>query len=1203
MFLGFLLLIVIVISIFLLCRAWNSTASEAVAAQAPPTEPTSKVDSLLTTAERYIRQYGRISRKQLDPIVSTLDKEGTINVRSSQALLRLYGSYLFDEPPSARLKLAEELWEKYKELGIPLDVTHYNTLLGVYIQNGQKFSPSEFLANMEANGVKPNRVTYQRLIAQFCEDGDIPGATQVLEHMKANSLPISDQVFNAFITGHMRAKDPESARNILEAMRQAGLDPTSETYLALAVGFAEMGEIEEVKKYVNEAEIENVPLRSGQMMEIYSALAKAGHTHLLKDVIQFLRNGMLFNQDAIRTCSHLIMAGNDDAAYQLFLEMPKPANTDSEQATYGRFLLRALARHERSVEKVVEIVQDMQNRQLNKDDLSGVVQLAYLENKPAYAISLLEKMKSQNLPIRAHYFWPAFCQFRDAKNAEAVYETAEKMSALADNRDDFVHTLHSFVIPALLAAGEKPEDIISKLQTCGFQEKEVNFAHFIHLLEEGNVQAAADFLEAHDVLIIMGSLRATLLPLVTGAKEYQPLLRILSLLRAQANSWQGMALDVTAAVLKLALDKQSKSNWTDTQQIFDFMVEKGLQISKRNAKELSEAMAGAPPEVLERLNELVSSDSTAVPGRETPETLSPDLTIQELRKLAEKDPSNKAVQKRLLIKACAIGDVEEAESVRSRLEAEGFVFPPIVLSQLAYLYSMFVKDLSKAQRYLEQLETKFPEHTSYMTALVKTAALQASENKVDDAVSALERYANKHKEIVSRQDFRREDYLADIVRAAPDVDSAKRLRDTLASCGYVPPENLALLEAYMDKVLASGDSDKILQETEDIIKTYRKSPNIDSVLKFFIDKEDPERLQKVVDLLAELHGLMNVYHHLIADFIECGHVKKARKVMDTPGLRANMQRLNYYCQNFIERKKIKELEALVDVTKTLFGVDRDNMLFHLMRGYVSQNNMQLAQDVLLRYEEEMLQPSPRTLRFLARSLQRAGMPVPFDIPEFEALSPPPTQKAQQKPATESKEVPKAAEVPAASAQSLKLKTSIENGDIEQAIATLQGGNKKLLAQAISQMKRPWPIAGLRSVFESLAKAGDVETLKSIAERRLPAPLKNSLKSNIFSAAVESGRPTEAIDAMETSPANAAKYLSIPGLVALREKAPELVDRVESWSKKMLTEKKYLEPIGIMWSYHMYNNNPQAKKLVEEIPDLPKFALVTELCSMAINENK
>ena len=35
-----------------------------------------------------------------------------------------------------------------------------------------------------------------------------------------------------------------------------------------------------------------------------------------------------------------------------------------------------------------------------------------------------------------------------------------------------------------------------------------------------------------------------------------------------------------------------------------------------------------------------------------------------------------------------------------------------------------------------------------------------------------------------------------------------------------------------------------------------------------------------MDLLTGVHGLMNVLHHLIADFVECGHVKKARKIME-----------------------------------------------------------------------------------------------------------------------------------------------------------------------------------------------------------------------------------------------------------------------------------------------------------------------------------
>lgn len=102
--------------------------------------------------------------------------------------------------------------------GVQYDVSHYNALLKVYLQNEFKFSPTDFLAKMEAANIQPNRVsaaieitmqiqhnliifngctiyyysnyffflfyflifcvqvTYQRLIAAYCQTGDIEGA-------------------------------------------------------------------------------------------------------------------------------------------------------------------------------------------------------------------------------------------------------------------------------------------------------------------------------------------------------------------------------------------------------------------------------------------------------------------------------------------------------------------------------------------------------------------------------------------------------------------------------------------------------------------------------------------------------------------------------------------------------------------------------------------------------------------------------------------------------------------------------------------------------------------------------------------------------------------------------------------------------------------------------------------------------------------
>lgn len=43
--------------------------------------------------------------------------------------------------------------------GAPYDVSHYNALLKTYLQNEFKFSPTDFLAKMEATNIQPNRVS------------------------------------------------------------------------------------------------------------------------------------------------------------------------------------------------------------------------------------------------------------------------------------------------------------------------------------------------------------------------------------------------------------------------------------------------------------------------------------------------------------------------------------------------------------------------------------------------------------------------------------------------------------------------------------------------------------------------------------------------------------------------------------------------------------------------------------------------------------------------------------------------------------------------------------------------------------------------------------------------------------------------------------------------------------------------------------
>lgn len=86
-----------------------------------------------------------------------------------------------------------------------MDISHYNALLRVYLENEHNFSPTDFLSMLDKKGIEPNRVTFQRLILAYCQKGDIEGATRILEFMKEKQMPVNESVFTALVVGHSMA--------------------------------------------------------------------------------------------------------------------------------------------------------------------------------------------------------------------------------------------------------------------------------------------------------------------------------------------------------------------------------------------------------------------------------------------------------------------------------------------------------------------------------------------------------------------------------------------------------------------------------------------------------------------------------------------------------------------------------------------------------------------------------------------------------------------------------------------------------------------------------------------------------------------------------------------------------------------------------------------------------------------------------------
>ncbi|KAJ8913045.1 hypothetical protein NQ315_002062 [Exocentrus adspersus] len=160
------------------------------------------LENSLRRIDQDVRKSGRISRRDIEDVLEEIRNAGSASSSQSLLVIRCCGNLVPEELPETRTKLVQEIWNTLNKLNVPMDISHYNALLRVYLENEHVFSPTEFLSELESKGIEPNRVTYQRLIARYCQIGDIEGATKILEFMREKQLSVNENVFNALIVGH-----------------------------------------------------------------------------------------------------------------------------------------------------------------------------------------------------------------------------------------------------------------------------------------------------------------------------------------------------------------------------------------------------------------------------------------------------------------------------------------------------------------------------------------------------------------------------------------------------------------------------------------------------------------------------------------------------------------------------------------------------------------------------------------------------------------------------------------------------------------------------------------------------------------------------------------------------------------------------------------------------------------------------------------
>ncbi|NXI06121.1 LPPRC protein, partial [Pachycephala philippinensis] len=933
------------------------------------TRPTWQFDWALNKVDNSVRKTGRVPKTLLLKIFQEISKAGCPGSNQTLLLLQSCGAVLPEVLSPERTELAHMIWDKMKELGAVYDTSHYNALLKVYLQNEHKFSPTEFLARMEEANVQPNRVTYQRLIAAYCNEGDIEGASKILGFMKSKDLPITEAVFSSLVKGHARSGDMKSAENILSVMRMAGVEPGADTYLSLLNVYAEKGDADSIKKTLEQVEKTEGYLMDRILMQVIFSLAKAGYPQHIEEIKGRIRFERELIPDVMNLCLTLVTHGFEDISFSILKSLSHLSRDYMDQ---GSFFLQHCVNRNLPLSKLKQFCDELKEAKMHSAPLPFVLRCALEANRSALAIDVMKMMKEEGLPLRPHYCWPLLVTYQKENNLKGIFEVLKLMHKLEVDLD--AETYMDYVFKNF--ADTETAHAQLKENGCLFESVGLYVAELRIEALRGRLDNVLSIREYSSCCIIQFQILFVLAcffwlqcTIILSYQITELLYKDERYCLTPPGPTEAVGYFLYHLIDSMS-DSEVQAKEERLRQYFHQLKKMNIVIPATHYSGICRLLDSSQvPELIKvcgsiaitlNLKNLAKSDVSALEKK------------LEMRK-AENQPITD-VLKQLIHALC------EEENMQKALEVKAKYEPDMVVGGYAALINLCCRH-DNVEEAMNLKEKVFPRNSPVALDSGKYVALVEALQKhgrLEDAINILTEMKEKDVPISGRTvaSFLR------ILNAAAmrgEVETVNRLHETISNLGLV--QSAAIHSPLITVHLEKDDMPAALEALISCYKKYGKILQLHNIYCKLVEKGDADLLEKVSDFISREYGDMMALYDLFFAFLQTGKYKEARKVIETPGLRAHSRRLQWFARRCILNKQMETLEQLVELTRNLFECDRDEMYYHLLELCDSNKDWGKAEAIWTKIQEENIVPREKTLVLLADIFEKNGQAVPFEVPK------------------------------------------------------------------------------------------------------------------------------------------------------------------------------------------------------------------------------
>ncbi|CAD6213207.1 GSCOCG00003965001-RA-CDS [Cotesia congregata] len=911
--------------------------------------------------ESQLKRTGRVFAVEIEHWLEETQSQKNMSSLNALLLIRSCGKSLIDADSKRSIQLVQKVFKTLESLKIKMDVSHYNALLNVYLEKDYDFAPDKFLSMMKEKNIEPNRITFQRLIAGYCNKGDIAGATKMLAEMKSRDMPLSEDIFISLIVGHSQSGDMESALKTLESMKAAGIHPSADIYATLMCAHAKKGNMDGIRSTFELMKKEEISLLDNHYLEIINVLASNGFVTEAEEFFTQLPSIIRSDTDICRTLIKLAFEGHLELALKL---LNCTAEDPTRELYRSSLIAKALVLNGGKVEDVIHIC-NFAKIELKSDRNFAVIVHDCLQEgvDSRTTLKIMQAWLKTGGKIHEHFFWPLMVSHGKAGNPKGVAEILKTM------KEDFnispsIETIRDYAIPFMYG---NLDDTIELLTPLGISKNDILLVTIERQMIERKLLSAAATMANYpapyskDVLLN----RLALASWENSPKQFITNLRYLSDNSEAANPDQVPTSLVDEAVRKV-ISVVSSSQPMAVINLINELVASGLSISKETGDELRNYLGSkVTPELNESINKLTSGDLTIVP-------------ISEYHPLPDK-PLNSALNRhvrglgRKFNELIEQHDVKAIEDFLQKMETFGQM-TPWALAQAIGVFSE--KDsLELAKDCVRKFKAAFPEASLDAKKAIKFADLLVKNGQFEEAV----KFIAEQPELPSNNELNKYDLnlrlLLEKVAGSQSIEQAFNFFELLRQKNYVEADNFTLGPLVKAHALAN-DLPKAMEAFERACAQYNCAPYKNKLATLLIEAEDASNLQKLTDMTTQIHGESSALVDLAFAFMECGKMRQARKIFETPGLQVQSQKIATAIEH-LRKFHPEHLIQLVNITKSVARMDRGFMYSKLLDVFIEDNNWEQGLALWTEMQDDFIQPTNNFLKKLSDLLVKNNQKVPF----------------------------------------------------------------------------------------------------------------------------------------------------------------------------------------------------------------------------------